>query len=689
MEILRLSSAFGALVGKLFLSALVLSRGWKSSLNQSFLFLSLTLISYEFNYILSYPDFNPQFLSTQLMAISGALSVIALLWFVSVITKNKREVWLVKLYSLLSLPLIISTQTSAFRIIRSISPSGEILYITHPLWQMFFSFYLFSALTHCLFSLQCSARVAFSPPERNKYQWLFGGVLLATVGILTDYLDILRIGGIRVFPGGIIGNLLLTGIFAHVIITHHLIDVKEVISRSSIFIVLTLILSSLYLGIEVAFKVNFKARVTAILLITFGVVLTFPLVHTFFEEFIRKVFFKKRVLFQNLAKEITEHAPSFIELEDVFRFVTPRLVSILGVDRVSFYFKKPYSENYSEEFTTQPGEKASLTSSEPLIEKLKKGEVIFSKSTSSPLTLSQEKLKALKGEVALPLVSHGALEGFILLGKKRNSDPWSSEEIDLLTALTHQILLAIRQARLAQEVLQAKSFETAAKIYTTLDVHELRNALGNLALLAKNLETRVTESDFREFFSRALTQVLAKIEEFRQKLKQPNIRMELKFTQSNINKIIEDTLKLLHWPEIEVVKKLTPLPDTYLAPEALTKTFKNILTNSREAIVEKGNKKGVVEITSRVVELENEKYIKVTFQDNGGGIPEDFLQRRLFRIFETTKKTGLGLGLFMAKRVIEAHQGKIELQSEVMKGTLVKIYLPIKGGRIEGKIISN
>jgi signal transduction histidine kinase len=57
---------------------------------------------------------------------------------------------------------------------------------------------------------------------------------------------------------------------------------------------------------------------------------------------------------------------------------------------------------------------------------------------------------------------------------------------------------------------------------------------------------------------------------------------------------------------------------------------------------------------------------------------KEFIERRLFRPFQTTKKQGMGIGLFHSKKIIEAHQGRIEVESEEGKGSIFKLFLPTK-----------
>ena len=57
---------------------------------------------------------------------------------------------------------------------------------------------------------------------------------------------------------------------------------------------------------------------------------------------------------------------------------------------------------------------------------------------------------------------------------------------------------------------------------------------------------------------------------------------------------------------------------------------------------------------------------------------QEFLSRSLFRPFQTTKKNGLGIGMFQSKMIVEAHQGRIEVESESGKGTTFRVFLPFE-----------
>jgi signal transduction histidine kinase len=76
--------------------------------------------------------------------------------------------------------------------------------------------------------------------------------------------------------------------------------------------------------------------------------------------------------------------------------------------------------------------------------------------------------------------------------------------------------------------------------------------------------------------------------------------------------------------------------------------------------------------------LLTDQMIEVRIRDTGQGIPNAFLKQRLFRLFATSKESGLGIGLYLSKRIIEAHGGTITAESEGKgKGSTFFVRLPL------------
>jgi two-component system nitrogen regulation sensor histidine kinase GlnL len=108
---------------------------------------------------------------------------------------------------------------------------------------------------------------------------------------------------------------------------------------------------------------------------------------------------------------------------------------------------------------------------------------------------------------------------------------------------------------------------------------------------------------------------------------------------------------------------------------SLKQVFLNLIKNAADAI----SKKGTVEISTRWItdyKLSGENAISVEIKDGGIGISKEVIEK-IFTPFYTTKKEGSGLGLFLAYQIIAKHGGAIFVESELGKGTVFKVYLPI------------
>ncbi|MGA1865133.1 MAG: two-component system sensor histidine kinase NtrB, partial [bacterium] len=136
--------------------------------------------------------------------------------------------------------------------------------------------------------------------------------------------------------------------------------------------------------------------------------------------------------------------------------------------------------------------------------------------------------------------------------------------------------------------------------------------------------------------------------------------------------LIEETLLIirheLNEHDIEVHKNLQPVPPVLADKDQMKQLFLNLILNAMQAMSEGGKL-----IISTVRDGEN---INISFQDEGIGIPES-VRKKLFEPFFTTKEEGIGLGLSITKRIIEAHNGKIFIESEEGKGSIFHIILPL------------
>ena len=147
--------------------------------------------------------------------------------------------------------------------------------------------------------------------------------------------------------------------------------------------------------------------------------------------------------------------------------------------------------------------------------------------------------------------------------------------------------------------------------------------------------------------------------------------------------LVEESLVLLEREfrkyRIQVDKQLHEVPKVVANGNQIQQVLLNLLINARQAIQERGH------VLIKVEHDPTSNTVDLVIRDNGGGIPAEKL-RRIFDPFFSTKagpdetgKGGTGLGLSSCRDIIEAHHGRIRVESTVGKGTCFTIKLPVAG----------
>ncbi len=158
-------------------------------------------------------------------------------------------------------------------------------------------------------------------------------------------------------------------------------------------------------------------------------------------------------------------------------------------------------------------------------------------------------------------------------------------------------------------------------------------------------------------------------------------RGESRFGEVSIQKLVDEVLMVMaRDPQKDgIALRVQVQPDLKVPadPVQLEQVLLNLLINARQAMLGKGGS-----LTVKAQRVDGSDELKLQVIDTGPGIPEKLLSR-IFQPFFTTKGTarkgetkGTGLGLAICKEIIEHHHGRIEVASEMGKGTTFSIYLP-------------
>ncbi len=269
----------------------------------------------------------------------------------------------------------------------------------------------------------------------------------------------------------------------------------------------------------------------------------------------------------------------------------------------------------------------------------------------------------------VPLFSRDEVAGFIALARPLNKkEVYNYEDYDLMKTLARQAYSLILNIRLADELSQAREMEMMGKI-SSFVIHDLKNLVSSLSLLVQNAADHINNPDFQKDMLQSLGSTVGRMQGLIARLKNLREKEGLVLGVEDLHNIAMDTVnqtmgKFNH-PDIELCGSSVY---AHVDAEEIKKVLLNLLLNAVEASEGKGR------IT---IETGADGMAFVRVRDEGCGMPKEFQQQHLFKPFRTTKKKGLGIGLYQCRQIIEAHHGKIELSSEPGKGSVFTVFLPL------------
>jgi putative PEP-CTERM system histidine kinase len=273
----------------------------------------------------------------------------------------------------------------------------------------------------------------------------------------------------------------------------------------------------------------------------------------------------------------------------------------------------------------------------------------------------------------VPLRAGDQSLGALVLADRVNGVGYSAEELQLLQCIADQITSVLLNLRLANEVARSRELE-AFRMMSAFFVHDLKNAAASLNLMLKNLPVHFDDPEFREDALRGIGNTARRIDEMIGRLTALRQRPVLKPVEADLNQLVSEALdRLDQMPQVELTREFQPLPRILADSEQIRSVVTNLVLNARDALGPEGR------IRLRTEHLGGSVVLSVN--DNGCGMSAAFLQDSLFRPFQSTKKKGLGIGMFQSRMIVEAHGGSIRAESATGQGSTFWVSLPVKEGK--------
>lgn len=433
--------------------------------------------------------------------------------------------------------------------------------------------------------------------------------------------------------------------------------------------------------------------------------------------------FQKKVPIREILKRLSERIITILNLDQVAKMILETFRDSLHLETGALLLKNEADYRVLNSFGLAGKEgRGSYATEDPLIRYFcSHPEVIDLESEETygrlPLPISGA-LQKLGVVVAIPLVLQGELIGLLTLGKKKSDEEYAKEEMDYFPTVASQVAIALSNARLYGEAVEARKKIEAMQIELihrekmafVADLvkgiaHEVFNPLLPVYHKIEEIERDILVGLYRILKSEGERLSPAAREDYFKLLKDLNSAAQtLKVNSEHIHLVIDTLNKMqkedeetigpldfkmflkdsraligmeLHSEDREIPviediqRRLPPLKGN---PTLLKQVFINLFKNAIHAMQGKPEKKITIKAD---IDPADPRFLKIDFSDTGPGIPADILPRIFEFGFTTKGKKGQGIGLAQSRLIIEKFGGTINCLSEPGQGAVFTLCLPL------------
>lgn len=365
-----------------------------------------------------------------------------------------------------------------------------------------------------------------------------------------------------------------------------------------------------------------------------------------------------------------------LDLDTLLSSAVDKMMDVTGIDAASVHLIEPETE--------KPHMALARGFSKKYLESLQVG---LSGKNSLPVLIEDTQAfsfpskkyrqmvikEGIRSSMEVPLRSLKRIVGVMGVAS-RTPQAFGPDDVDLLTAIGHQLGVAIENARLRQQTLEAERLAAVGRVAGTV-AHDLRGPLSGIINSADFLARPRISAAMRKKMCEGITAAARRLISTVQGILDyaRDGRMSTRFTPCSLPEFIQEVIEVLQVDlsdrKIDIVMDWNYRGDIKMDPDRMAQVIQNVVANARDAMTDGGR--------LTVTTSKDNDCVNLCFADTGPGVPPE-LTGRIFEPFVSYgKKKGAGLGLSIARRIVEEHGGKIWLENSSKGGATFVIQLPL------------
>lgn len=515
--------------------------------------------------------------------------------------------------------------------------------------------------------------------ERFRYlSW--GGSIAIILGLTNAFHEV----GVNV-PPLFNSALALSIYFVYLtIVSYRIPDLKEIMGKAMVYSILVGIISAIYGTLVLGLGKKMELGIFNTFLASFVILVLLDSLKAGIERLMASFFFKSKKELVDRMNALSRRLSGAVELESLVKMV---LEEFKGTNRISCaaiylmngdkklclagnFDRGDKHGSFPEEirdrqFVEAVSEYQKPFSLEEFVRRARQG--------ANENEVLEKFLRETGVELCIPVFQNEELRGMILLTTMSSAESFSREEITILNYLANHIADRIESIALYEKMKDKDRLAVLGEMAAGL-AHEIKNPLGAIkaavqCLTPSSSPGKGQETEMMQVIKEEVERLDGVVSRFLDFARPYKVRLApteiVKMVYSAVQFVQNSSNKEIQW----VLDLDGSIQQADLDGEAIRQVIINLLVNAVEAVGKQGK------VTAGAYRSGNELCIYV--EDNGPGIPGENL-RKLFFPFFTTKEKGMGLGLTLCQRIVEAHGGKIEVESRPGKGSKFSIILPVK-----------
>ena len=425
-------------------------------------------------------------------------------------------------------------------------------------------------------------------------------------------------------------------IAAYAIVKHQLLDITFVIRGGMIYSLLTLLLTCLYFFVFVIFRDFFSGLaglnyfMVQFLAILFFILLFQPLRNKV-QDAVDRIFYREKIDREAALVAFSKKIAGIINIKELSVFIIREIKEVLRIKDAVLYIRDTKLNIFWDSRMRQLGDGGE------------KDEILL------PIYFENEKLAVL------------AVKG------KLSGEQFSLYDLELLQAFINPAAAALKNAFLVEELVEDKRMLYQASNLASLGTlaagmaHEIKNPLAVIKGLTQVMPLNINDPEYVENFVKIVPDQIDRINNTIDALLKIGKAPALKKAEVDLNRLLLDVagfvLPSLKSKKITVDTKFSELTMVWGDYNMLYQAFFNLIQNAGQAMLEGGT-----------LTIETVSPNRVRIIDTGCGIAEERLPR-LFSPFVSFREDGVGMGLFMVRKILEEHSAQISVRSKIGEGT--------------------